>query len=162
MSSKRNKAEEHVYEDVEVDRPEDNPENYPLLEITEEILSGKNVKEHSKMDAFVWDVLEGSDKFKGFVTKYVHEFVKINPNDSDLNYFDWLFHQHLRDSFLEYARIVLDETQKGEGEFVDEMINKYGSDKLENVVFMDIFQVITSKNGDKNIGKFLLNKMEKK
>lgn len=114
----------------------------------------------SIMDKFCWEALEGTDSFKRFVSNYVHEFVKINFETSDLAYFDWLFHQHLRDAFIAYSRSILSSIQNRNREkdlkdITESMTEKYGKDKLKDVTFMDIFHYITDKNGDKNLGKFV-------
>lgn len=102
----------------------------------------------SPTQVFVFNYLVGDDNFKKYVNDYMHEHTHIKKEDDDINYYDWFFHQHLIDSFLNYARYLV------KNKVDNPYIERLDLDEGVEADWFDIYSLIAKDNKGIRYAKF--------
>ena len=111
--------------------------------------------EDSLTNRFV-DTLVGEKSFIDYVRDYMNDKIWAKEENDDINYYDWLFSEHLIDSFISYSKsIVEDVNKKSKKKELKFFVENVTYENEENIVWHDIYSLIVKQNKGKRFAQYI-------
>ena len=125
------------------------------LEIVEEVIEEVEVQAEGNVSAFL-KTLVGPKELVDYAIEWVSDRLKgdYDPDEDDLNYFDYALHEHLRDVYLDFSREILSGIEKGsKRKAVKYYLEKIGESE-DTLTWFEIYQIVSVENKDRRFAKF--------